>query len=552
MPKLCDPILPPPRIADMTAAGLWQNRLLVDFLDDVAQRSPDRLAVTDHNSVSGRSTSLSYLQLQHRVDRIALGLVALDVQPGDVVAFQLPNWWQFVALHLACVRIGAVSNPLMPIFRERELSFMLDFAQARLLVVPSSYRGFDYPAMIAGLRAKLPHLQRVLVVGDDGPDGFDSVLLEQRWEDSYNAEEEFARRRPDPNAVTQLLYTSGTTGQPKGVMQTSNTLIAGVHAYAEAIGLSRSDVCFMASPLAHQTGFMYGMMLPLMLHTRLVLQDVWDAEAAWNTIQTEAVSFSMGATPFLADLVTAANAPTPDTCKLRRFVCGGAPIPRVLAQTAAQNLGIDVIAAWGMSECGVATMTRPDDAPDKVFGSDGRALDGMAVRVVDGAGKPLPAGGEGPLQTKGSCLFVGYLNRPQAYGVDADGWFDTGDLARMDEDGFIRITGRAKDIIIRGGENIPVVEVEELLYRHPAIQDAAIVAMPDPRLGERACAFVAVKPGTGFDFATMAAWLAEAGMARQYLPERLEILPALPRTASGKIQKFELRELAKGLASDTR
>jgi cyclohexanecarboxylate-CoA ligase len=331
-------------------------------------------------------------------------------------------------------------------------------------------------------------------------------------------------------------------------MHTSNTLMAGVRAYADGVGLSGDDVCFMASPLAHQTGFMYGLMMPLVLGTRVILQDVWDATRAWDTIQAERVSFSMGATPFLADLVSAPNAPAPADCKLRTFVCAGAPIPRVLVQTATEKLGLGVIAAWGMSECGVVTTTRPDDPPDAVFNSDGRALDGMAVRVVDGADQPVPPDTEGRLKTQGSCLFVGYLKRPEAYAVDTEGWFDTGDLARMDAAGYIRITGRAKDIIIRGGENIPVAEVEDLLYRHPAVQDAAVVAMPDPRLGERACAFVTLKSGAAFDFDTLTAWLAQAGMSRTYWPERLEIVPELPRTASGKIQKFELRERAKGLA----
>ncbi|MFZ5493324.1 MAG: AMP-binding protein [Pseudomonadota bacterium] len=546
MPGVCDPILSPERIAAMTAAGLWRNELLTDRLDALAETHPDRLAVADHNSTTGVATRLSYLQLRHRVDRMALGLVGLGVQPGDVVAFQLPNWWQFIALHLACLRIGAVSNPLMPIFRERELEFMLGFAGARLLVVPQRYRGHDYPAMIAGLRGALPALERVLVIGDDGEQSFERTLLDRRWEDDFDAEAEFARRRPDPNDVIQLLYTSGTTGRPKGVMQTSNTLLAGVRAYADGLRLSASDVCFMASPLAHQTGFMYGLMLPIVLGTRVILQDVWDAARAWDTVQAERVTFSMGATPFLADLVNAPNAPAPADCRLRQFVCAGAPIPRVLVQAAIEKLGVGINSAWGMSECGVVTMTGPDDAADAVFNSDGRALDGMAVQVVDGAGQPVPAGTEGKLKAQGSCLFVGYLKRPEAYDVDAGGWFDTGDLARMDPDGYIRITGRAKDIIIRGGENIPVAEVEELLYRHPAVQDAAIVAMPDARLGERACAFVTLKPGTAFDLDSLTSWLATAGMARTYWPERLEIVPELPRTASGKIQKFELRERAKG------
>jgi cyclohexanecarboxylate-CoA ligase len=547
MAGVCDPILPAQRVADTRAR--WPQRLLLDTLDDVATAHPDRLAVCGRSTLTGRETRMSYLQLQHRVGRIALGLAGLGVQPGDVVAWQLPNWWEFIALHLACLRVGAVSNPLMPIFRERELRFMLGQSQAKVLVVPREFRGHAYPAMVAGLRAELPALEHVLVVDGAGPDGFERVLLERRWEDELDAPREFASRRPSPDAVIQLLYTSGTTGEPKGVMHTSNTLVAGTLAYARALGLTERDVCYMASPLAHQTGFMYGMLMPLLLRTRVVLQDVWDARVAWELIGTEKVSFTMGATPFLADLTDAPNHLPAGTNPLRTFVCGGAPIPRVLARTANERLGVNVIAAWGMSECGVVTMTRPGDASEKIFGTDGVALPHCAVRVVDGGGARVPPDTEGRLEVTGDFLFVGYLQRPQLYAVRDGLWFDTGDLARMDADGYIRITGRAKDIIIRGGENVPVAEVEDILYRHPAVQDAAVVAMPDPRLGERACAFVALRPGHSLDLATLQAHFAAAGCARQYVPERLEIVPALPRTASGKIQKFVLRERAGRLAA---
>jgi len=220
-------------------------------------------------------------------------------------------------------------------------------------------------------------------------------------------------------------------------------------------------------------------------------------------------------------------------------------------QRASERLGALVISCWGMTENGAATTTRRDDPPDKVFGTDGTALEGLEVRVVGGAGAPLPPGREGRLQARGASNFVGYLKRPELFATDAEGWFETGDLATMDADGYIRITGRAKDVIIRGGENIPVVEVEQLLHRHPAVQDVAVVAMPDPRLGERGCAFATLKPGHALSFAEMAGFLEEHQMARTYLPERLEIIDEMPRTASGKIQKFELREIAKGLKPRT-
>jgi cyclohexanecarboxylate-CoA ligase len=214
----------------------------------------------------------------------------------------------------------------------------------------------------------------------------------------------------------------------------------------------------------------------------------------------------------------------------------------VLVERATERLGAFIHSGWGMTENGCATGARRGDPPEKVFSTDGRPMRGMECRVVDEEGRPVPPGTEGRLQSRGAHQFVGYLKRPDKYDTDAEGWFQTGDLARMDAEGFIRITGRAKDIIIRGGENIPVVEVEELLYRHPAVQDAAIVAMPDERLGERGCAFVTLKPGMDLTFEEMIRWLEQHRMARQYLPERLEVVPEMPRTPSGKIQKFKLRE----------
>src|SRR5690606_18989210 len=267
------------------------------------------------------------------------------------------------------------------------------------------------------------------------------------------------------------------------------------------------------------------------LGAKLVLQDIWNAEEAARLIQDEGVTYTMGATPFLADLTNSAAVERYDLSSFRTFVSAGAPIPRVLVERATRRLGAFVHSGWGMTENGYVTGTRREDPPEKVFGTDGVPIRGMEVRVVDHDGRPLPAGEEGRLQARGSSNFVGYLKRPDRYDTDAEGWFETGDLARMDADGYIRITGRAKDIIIRGGENIPVVEVEELLYRHPAIQDAAIVGMPDARLGERGCAFVTLKPGARLTFEEMIAFLEEQRMAKQYLPERLEIVEEMPRTA---------------------
>jgi cyclohexanecarboxylate-CoA ligase len=540
-----------PQSAQIVQAGLSAARLLTDYLDDAANLEPDRVAVIDLNSVTGRPTTLSYRQLRRRADRIALGMVALGINRGEVVSFQMPNWWEFIAIYLACVRIGAIANPVMPIFRQRELSFMLGLAESRLFIVPQTFRGFDYPRMAAELRDQLPSLKRCLVVGGESADSFEAVLLGRRWEDEMPAAKIFTERRPSLDDITELLYTSGTTGEPKGVLHSANTLFGDLVPYSRCLGLTDSDAVLMASPMAHQTGFLIGMVLPIALRAKTVLQDMWSAETAAQRIQDEGVTFSMASTPFLADLTDSPEVARYDTSSLRTFVTAGAPIPRALVQRAREKLRMNVVSAWGMTENGAVTTTRLDDPPEKIFGTDGIALPGFEVRVVDADGKPLPPNTEGQLQERGPGDFVGYLKDAKSLNRDRNQWFDTGDLARMDESGYIRITGRAKDIIIRGGENIPVVEVENLLYRHPAVQEVAIVAMPDERLGERGCAFVILRTGQVFTFDEMTRYLEEHQMARQYFPERLEIVDQLPRTASGKIQKFRLREIARNLSPMT-
>ncbi|SME90907.1 cyclohexanecarboxylate-CoA ligase [Tistlia consotensis] len=538
-----DPVLIAPRRRQMRAQGFWPDRTINDYLAACLAERPDQEALVGTNSVSGEETRLTYRQLAERAERIAGGLVRLGIGAGDVVSYQLPNWWQFTALYLACARIGAVANPLMPIFRHRELIFMLGLAESRLLVVPRVFRGFDYQAMAKEVQAEVPTLERVVAIGDPGPEGFEAVLM---------AGAPVAGPAPTgPDDVTQLLYTSGTTGEPKGVMHSSNTLISNLLPYAERLGLGSGDVVLMASPMAHQTGFMYGLMMPILLGARAVLQDVWEPKRAAALIAAEGVSFTMASTPFLNDLAEAVVAGGLSLPSLRIFLAAGAPIPRPLVQKAKEGLGAAIVSAWGMTENGAVTTTKLDDPEEKAANTDGCCLPGMAARVVDAGGREVPRGEEGRLLVRGCSLFAGYLKRPEWNNTDAEGWFDTGDLARMDAEGYIRISGRAKDIIIRGGENVPVVEIEGLLFKHPSVAAVAIVGFPDARLGERAVAFVTLREGTSLTFGEMTEFLAQQRIARQYLPERLEIVEELPRTPSGKVQKFKLREVAQAFSPTT-
>lgn len=542
-------ILTKERIREMREQRRWLDTLLTDRFDQILASKADDTAIVEYRHETAKEHRYTFGEIHERANRIAANLLSAGIRKGDVVSLQLPNWWHFAAVYLACVRTGAVLNALMPIFRERELEYMLGFAESKFLIVPQQFRGHDYPAMLDALRPRLPQLEKVYVVGaETSENDFDACLLSQPELDEKVLQKRFSAQRPDPNDVTEIMFTSGTTGTPKGVMHTANTLICMAEMAKNLFNLNRHDVVLMGSPLAHHTGFMYAMVMSLYHGLKCVLMDAWQPEQAARLVAQERASLTLGATPFLSDIVDHPGVAKHDLSSLRLFLCGGAPIPRVLVERARTvHPNMYVMSAWGMTEMGIATATRRHDPEEKSIETDGCVVPGQSVRVVDEAGNPVAAGEEGRLQSRCATSFVGYLKRPEDYGVDQDFWFETGDNARMDVDGYIRITGRSKDIIIRGGENIPVAEIEELLYRHPAIEDAQVVSMPDTRLGERACAFVSLHDKQTLDFAGMVDYLAANQLSRSYWPERLEIIDVFPRTASGKIQKFALREMASNL-----
>lgn len=533
-----DPVLLPVRIGPMKANGMWRDEIIDVHFQRALKNCPDKTAVVAYRDGRDQPARLSYRELDASVDRVARSLAALGVGHGDVVTCQLPNWWEFIALAFACARIGAVSNPVMPIFRQHELKFILNFGESKVFVVPKTYRGFDYEAMARGMLPDLPHLKHLVIVDGNGADSFAARLMRDDTPPLKGAS-------LGPDDVMLLMYTSGTTGEPKGVMHTSNTLFSNLHAYAERMELKDSEVILGASPMAHLTGYGYLATLPVILNATTVLQDIWDAKRALQIVCAEQVTFSMATAIFVADLCLAAENGEQSSPTFTKFNCAGAPIPPVLIERADKLLGLRVCSAWGMTENGAVTVTEPARCFEKSGSSDGRPLPGIEVKVVDGTGLALPTGEVGELLVRGASLFAGYLKRPQLNNTDADGWFDTGDLAYLDAEGYTRIAGRSKDVVIRGGENIPVVDIENLLYKHPSIAAVAVVGFPDRRFGERVCAFVTLKPGCAFTFEDMTAYLTSLQLTKQYFPERLEVLQQMPQTPSGKLQKFKLREAAK-------
>lgn len=511
------------------------------FLSRLAAADPSRPAVVD--LAREPPVVLTYAQVDEWTELAAQGLRERGVRPGENVAYLLPNGWEFVVLSVAVWKIGAAVCPMLPAMREREISFILNRSRSRVLVAPTEFHGFCYGPMIEGLRRQAPSLESVVSVAPGCPPdpraGLGGLASASRPDGGR------ARQKPEPDLLAQLLFTSGTTGEPKGVLHTMASLSHALRAHVHVLGLTDRDRIWVPSPMAHQTGFLYGMMLALYLGATQICQPSWNTAVARLAIEREGATFVQAATPFLADL--AALQPPPRG--LRKFVATGAAVPRQLARAAGEALQCSVIGGWGSTESCLVTVgkaARTDGGGGASWKSDGQVIPGMEIAVTDASGRRLPPGREGHFWVKTPAMFLGYLDHPEWYAaaLDPDGFFDTGDLAVIDEDGHLHIKGRRKDVINRGGEKIPAAELEDILYQFDSVRQAAIVAMPDPRLGERICAYIVPKdPERPPAKEEIVAFFKGRGVTKIYWPEHVEYIDRLPTTPSGKVQKYVLRRM---------
>jgi cyclohexanecarboxylate-CoA ligase len=518
-------------------AGHWPGVPIGSALSRTAERYGRRVAVVDEQQ------RLTFAELEHATKRVALGFMSLGVAPGDVVAYQLPNWWEAVVVFLAAARIGAVVNPLLPIFRERELRFILRQSRASLLVIPGTFRNCDYPALVGSLRAELPGLRQVLVARSEPPAEMRSFegFLATPWERAPHTADRVVHA-VDPDSLLMLMYTSGTTADPKGVLHTHNTLTAEVRSLERVHGLSATDVTLMPSPLTHVSGVIHAILTPALLGTSAVLMERWDAADGLRLIETERVTYMVGAPTFLHDLTEQASRQPRDVSSLRLFSCGGADVSADLVRRARRQLGCVAKRVYGSTEFPTISTTDVSDADTMGIETEGRPIWPAEVRVVDEAEAAVAAGEEGEIQARGPECLVGYADPVMnAEAFTADGWFRTGDLGTLDANGYLRITGRLKEIVVRKGEKFSVRELEDLIVRHPAVAEVAVIALPDAETGEKACAAVRLRSGKALCLEELGDFLTAAGLARQKLPEQLVILDELPRTESGKIHRAVLK-----------
>lgn len=525
------------------STGAWRHATPIDDLKHWSRDAPNKTAIVTKYADARPDQRVSFATLHSRVAATATNLVRLGVHKSDVVSFQLPNWWQFTVLYLACNQVGAIANPILPFMREHELEFILNDVNSRLLFVPGLYRGYDYVEMAAHLRKRVNSLEYCFQVGARAAGAlpsFEDEFLHDSGHPNLRRVDPPTPTGPDDIAV--IKYTSGTTGQPKGVLHTHNTLYATCRAVPEMMHVGHDDVIFMASPLVHMSGFLYGMLMPIMCGMTAVYQDIWDAKGMVQAIEDEKCTWTMGATPYVIDLLAELSRSGRAVTSFRSFACSGAPIPRDLGAKCEEH-GFALFPVWGMTETGSVTFVGPGTPEQYRHVSDGRPSPWMRIKVVGAGGVELPPGVTGALRVRGASVCLGYLNRPDLTeaSIDSDGWLDTGDLARLLPDHkHIQLEGREKDIIIRGGENVPVVEIEGILRRHKRVRDVAIIGYADERLGERALAVV-VPHGAAPSLEDLLECLRLEKVAKYYWPERLAIVESLPYTASGKVRKAELR-----------
>lgn len=508
------------------------NMTIFEMAQRIASEDPQRIT----HVFEGQSVNVGELLQDARL--LAGALQRRGLRQGDAISFQLPNWKESAVVDLAAAMLGLVLVPVVSIYRNAEVVFMLQDSGVKAAFFPAQYRNFDFAGMMQALQPELPALQLLANVRADsdyaGQDSYEAMLAENQPLASAP--------QVDPTTVKLVLYTSGTTGRPKAVLHSHNTGPIRLKRGFEHWTRGKLGTLLMASPVTHVTG-LSALELPFYLDARTVFMDRWNAREALDIIDQYQVNVSLGATPFLHELLSEADKHGRRLPSLQAFACGGAEVPPKLIYRAAKVLdNCRAFRVFGSSEVPLVTLGFVTEQQlDLAANTDGEILD-YSVKVVDDEGNRLEPGAEGELMIKGACMFLGYADAEQtAASFDTEGYFATGDLGRVTADNAIVITGRKKDLINRGGEKISAKEVEDILHQLAQINEAAVVSMPHARLGETLCAYVILHTGQQLDLAAMVTAVEAAGVARQKIPEALIVVEDFPRTASGKIRKDQLR-----------
>lgn len=530
----------PDRTAEYLQRGWWREETFLDDLRRQARLRPHKLAVAGRRITESRTDTLDYSELARLTDRFAVALLELGVRRGDFVAVQLPNRWESVPLLFAAVRVGAVICPIDPVCREEELRHRLELTGARVCVTVPEWNGYPLAAHLTALKAELP-LEHVVVVGgrSAGALSFEEHFVATPWEEGRTGELDGLELTPDEPFV--VLFTSGTTGPSKGVLHSQNTIHAAVRGYADTFLLDDSLVAAVTTPLVHYSGFGQGVLTGVMLGGTVVFQDVRQNAALLDLVERYGATLVYGPPATLADIARSQRADPRDVSTLRHAVTGSAPVLQDLVDEVRETLDARTYSVWGMSEFGPVTITRLDYEVNRAARSNGGPIGSMELRI-DAREDPGTRARVGRLRVRGAAQALGYYKREDAFAaeLDAEGWFDTGDLARDDDRGGIRVLGRAKDALLRDGAVVPMTELEAIISRHPAVAETALVGTTG-RIDDPILAVVVPSGGAEPGLDGIRAHLREAGQEERFLPDRLVLVDALPKTLTGKVRKAELR-----------
>ena len=525
--------IPPPHLAAYAGTGVWDERTIAGQATALAEADPGFVALIEGDEQVSRA------QIVADAEALSAAMHARGLRPGDVIAFQVPNWREAMVINTAAAMSGLVVNPIVPIYRDHEVTLMLGDCGAKAFFVASTFRKYDFAAMATRIRTNLPELDHVFTVRGEGPDDYAALIAEGR-------DMSFARPKVDPLGVKMVLYTSGTTGRPKGVLHSHVSIARILRESGDYWGIAPGEATLMPSPVTHVSGYANGLEAPFICGTRTVLMESWNAEEALALIDRHQLVGTVAATPFLVELAAAAHKAGNPLPSFRFFACGGAAVPNDLIPAAnAAFAKCRAFRVFGASEVPLVTFGWPN-VETLAATTDGAIVD-YGVRIVDYEDRDLPDGQEGEILARGPGMMLGYADEAQSReAITTDGYFRTGDLGVRSPEGAITIPGRKKDLIIRGGENISAKEIEDVLHGHPQVREAAVVAMPHARLGEGVCAYILTE-GASPSAQDLAAHVAASGLAKQKIPERFEFREDFPRTASGKVRKDRLRADVKAL-----
>lgn len=518
--------------------GYWSDKTLLDCWEETVKKYPHREYVKDD-----RGFRYTYRQLDEAASKVAAFLLDKGIKPQDMVSYQVPIWSEFVIITIACFKAGAVAYPIAMSYEEKELIRTLNITESKVYFGPTYFYKTDYEKRILSVKEEIPLLSSIVLLDFVKKKTSNNHTLQEILQ-CYEPlkEEDCVHLKGQDLAV--LLCTSGTTGGTKGVLLTHDNVRYSEETFNKELLLTKDDIMFMPAPLNHATGFHHGIIAPMLLGAKVVLQQKYRCREAIDLMNREKCSYSMGATPFIYDILKELETNGGSLPYLKFYLCGGAPVPGYMVQRA-WKFRILLCEVYGSTESVPHVFVRPKEALSLNGTTSGRAMEGVEVRVVDEEGNDVPPGMPGEEISRGPNVFIGYLKARDITdsALDDDGWFHSGDICVMDEAGNIRIIGRKKDMIVRGGENLNANEINDKLEGCPGIGDHTVIGMPDDRLGERICAFVV--PLLGYEQLSLSdviGYLVKTNVPKRFWPERLELISKIPHTNSGKVKKYLLKE----------